>query len=146
MTFLLYILVGKLDPKVVQLQELSTYRELQDEIYDTSLRLSNRISRGKSIGASNYAVMVEGISLPLVHFSQECNYSETHGGNIMNDDNTALHIAIHRTLYKDSLSHFFSAHEESSELPIDYGVIFAGLPYRFSDISAARQQVTLEEE
>lgn len=141
LTFLMYIVVGKLDPKILQLQELSLYGELQDEIYDFSLRLSNCISRGKSVGASNYAIMAESMPFPIVHFSQECNHIKTHGGNIMNDENTDIHVPIHLTIYKDSLANFFSLNtQESSDLPIDYGVIFAGLPYRFSDITATRQQ------
>lgn len=145
LTFLVYMVVGKLDPKILQSQELSFHSELRDEIYDFSLRLSNCISGGNSIGASNYAVMTENMPFPIVHFSQECDHRDTHGGNIMNDENTDVHIPIHHTLYKNSLANFFWGDiQESGELPIDYGVIFAGLPYRFSDIIAMRNQERAE--
>jgi hypothetical protein len=145
LTFLLYIRVGKLDPKILQMQGLSMNQELWDEIYNCSLQLSNCISGGRSIGASNYAVMTEHMSFPMVHFSQKCEYGEIHGGNIMNDDNSDIHIPIHRTLYKDSLLHFFwISTQESRELPVDYGIIYTGLPYRFSDITETRNQERID--
>lgn len=146
LTYLLHIIVWKLDSKILIYQEISQHISLFDELYLFSLNLSNCISGGKSIGASNYAVMSTDTALPVVHFSQKCTNNETCGTNIMNDQNTDIRIELNRTLYKNSLLDLLWVDTKKVvELPVDYGVIFTGLEYRFSEIEAIREQKKYEE-
>lgn len=145
-TYLLHIATWKLDPKVLIYQELASHPSLFDELYLFSLELSNCISSGKSIGASNYAVMVTKNPLPIVHFSQRNKLKNSHYENIMNDDNTDIRRDMSHILYKDTILNFLWWDSRlTEELPLDYGVIFTGLEYRFSDIESVRDQKQNEE-
>ncbi len=101
-----HILIGKLDTKTLMDREFPLSDVLFDMLYTFSLKLSNCISGGKSVGgANNCVVMMSGHSLPIVHFSQKCIHSKTHE-NIMDDQNTDIHRCINKIIYKDSLLSF----------------------------------------
>lgn len=145
-TYLLYIVTSKLDPKILIYQELSSHQLLFEELYNFSLELSNCISSGKSIGASNYAVMVTKNPLPIVHFLQRNKQKNSHYENIMNDNNTDIRRDMSRIIYKDTILNFLWWDSWSiEELPLDYGIIFTGLEYRFSEIESIRNQKQNEE-
>lgn len=70
LAFLLYVTIGKLDPKTLSERELPLDHPLFEELYNFSLRISNCIS--ESIGASNnYAVMLPDIAIPIAYLSQK---------------------------------------------------------------------------
>lgn len=139
LSFLLYAITGKLDPKTLTESELAVDHPLFNEIYWLSLRLSNCISRGKSIGAStNYTVMMPDNSMPTVFFSQNsplCLEGEKNSGT----------EAMDWALYKGTLKDFLWMDEvNNQELPLDYGVIFTGINYKFSEIESTRELVKKE--
>lgn len=147
LTFLSHILVKKLDMNTLLDREFPMGDTLFDQLYIFSLRLSNCISGGKSVGwASNCVVMMPGISLPIAHFSEKCIHTNSHE-NILDEENDDIHRCINTILYKDSLLSFLWKNTlETTELPIDYGVIFTGMEYRFADIEATREERKYEEE
>jgi hypothetical protein len=147
MTFLTHILTLKLDTKTLVGREFPMEKTLFDEVYVSSLRLSNCIGGGSSVGgSSNCVAMTSGLSLPMVHFSQKCLHTNTHE-NIMDEETNDIHRCINTVLYKDSLLSFLGKNTTIiEELPIDYGVIFTGLEYRFADIEATREQRQYEED
>ena len=147
LTFLTHILTDKLDTKTLVDREFPIESALFDEIYIASLRLSHCIWGGRSVcGASNCLVMTSGLALPMVHFSQKCNHTNTHE-NIMDEGNSDIHRCINTLLYQDSvLSFLWKDTTTIDELPIDYGVIFTGVGYRFADIEATREQRQYEED
>ena len=65
----------------------------------------------------------------------------------MDEENNDIHRCINTLLYKDSLLSFLWKDTTTiEELPIDYGVIFTGVGYRFADIEATREQRQYEED
>ncbi|MBC7503417.1 hypothetical protein H7169_00395 [Candidatus Gracilibacteria bacterium] len=147
LTFLMHIITGKLDLQNSTNTGLILDKDLFDVIYKFSLDLSSTISPVKSIGgASNYAVMIADNPLPIVHFSQKCIHNGLYAQNIMNDENTDIHRCINHGFYKDSLLNFLGAeNNDNLEFPLDYGIIFTGLEYRFSEIESMREKIKREE-
>ncbi len=147
LTFLIHTLVKQLDIKTLVGREFPIDPILFDTLYNSSLRLSSCISWGKSAGgSSNYIVMAHNYALPIVHVSQKCEHRNLHE-NIMDEENTDIHRCINTVIYRDSLLNFLWKDPLwIDELPIDYGVIFTGLEYRFADIEATREQRVYEEE
>ena len=134
LTFLIHVIIEKLDKDILTTRELSLIDEvLFDELYSFSLELSACISEGKSIGsASNYTVMLPDNALPIVYLSE--GSSPTH----MSD----------RLIRKDTLPDFLWIERSATvrELPLDYGVIFTGIEYNFSELERAREQISKENE
>lgn len=147
LTFLLHIVIWKLDPKILIYQEIATQPVLFDELYNLSLELSHCISGWKSVGASNYAVMATHNVFPMVHFSNRPTWSRSSGENIMNEENTDIRRDMNHVIYKDSLFNFLWIDSSKlEEFPLDYGVIFTGFEYRYSDIESTREQKKHEED
>ncbi len=146
LTFLTHILTGKLDMGTLVGREFPLEGSLFDEVYVSSLYLSHCIGGGQSVGgASNCLAMTSGLALPMVHFSQKCLHTDTHE-NIMDAESNDIHRCINTVIYQDSLLSFLGREDRSiGELPIDYGVIFTGLGYRFADMEATHEQRQHEE-
>ena len=147
LTFLTHMLTGQLDTKTLVGWEFFMESSLFDEIYTSSLLLSNCIWGGKGIsGSSNCVVMTSGLALPMVHLSQKCTHTDMHE-NIIDEGTNDIHRCFNTILYKDSLLNFLWKDDTTiNELPIDYGVIFTGVGYRFADIEATREQRQYEED
>ena len=103
--------------------------DIFEEIYILSLEISQIISEGKSVGASNYTSMISDTSCPTVHFLWELRPWEP------------------RYHYKDSFLHFlWIPMDPDEDIPLDYWVIFTGLEYRFRETEDTREQQKLEEQ
>ncbi len=149
LTFLIYSVTKKLDLHTLVQKEIPEDHPLFEELYAFSLELSHCISQGKSIGGgSNYAVMVRNISCPIVYISEKNTLNYASNVIIENDslpDNT-LPI-IDKILYKGNILDFLWIEVPSIwELPLDYGILFTGLGYRFSDIESTRDNERSTEE
>lgn len=140
LTFLLHIIIGKLNIKTLINGELPMDQSCFDELYHFSLRLSHGISQGKSTGASNnYAVMIPDNSLPIIYLSQEDTFHHT------SDENIGIHSPISTGIHKDTLKNFlWMSDVKMQELPLDYGVIFTGMEHTFSEIESTRELVKKE--
>ncbi|MFA6090357.1 MAG: hypothetical protein WC774_01115 [Candidatus Gracilibacteria bacterium] len=135
LTFLIHTIARKFDTKILSSRELSIIEKtLFDELYDFSLGLSDCISQGKSIGnANNYVAMLPAHSLPIVYLSGNRNLDDK--------DSSSIDIVTH----KDTLLHFLGINNNSlDELPLDYGVIYTGMEYTFSEIESMRERVKKE--
>lgn len=135
LAYLLCLVTNKINVESLTDNKLLEINPAFNEIYILSLEISNRISNGKSIGASNYAVMVNENSLPIVHFSKK-NLQQ----NSVEEENDNIE---HNTIYKGKIVDFLWISQDSlalDELPIDYWIIFAWLGYRFFEIEATREQ------
>ena len=65
----------------------------------------------------------------------------------MDEGTNDVHRCLNTILYKDSLLNFLWKDDTTiDELPIDYGVIFTGVGYRFADIEATHEQRQYEED
>ena len=142
-TFLLYILVEKLDIQLLIKNELQGESEIFNQLYLSSLELSNIISHGNSIGASNYAIMLPNNPLPIIHYSQKSLPKD------LSVDQKDLHVKTlpNQTIYKNSLLKFLWLEKNwSQELQIDYGILFTGLTYRFDEIISTRENLKNEKQ
>lgn len=127
---LMYAIIGKIRTEILLDRELPMEEKyLFDEIYQLSLELLTCISKEKSVGsASNYTLLLTGNSLPTVHFSEK-----------------TPHSPIEDVTRKDTLLGFLGIDNQTiQKLPLDYGVIFTGMEYTFSDIEAIREQTKKE--
>ncbi len=138
---LMYMMISKIDSKTVQNGQLSIDDTMFEEIYHLSLHISYYISGGKSTsGASNYVVMQEDNSLPIVHLSQKYRSDDKH--TTPEEDG---YSEENQAIYKDSLLRFLWKESlKLDELPIDYGVIFTGLEYRFSQIESTIEKIKMD--
>lgn len=141
LSFLLHLVTGKLDVKTLANRELPFDHPLFDEIYRLSLHLSNRLSQGKSVGASNFAIMMPENPLPIVYFWKK------HTLNTLSDTEADATTPSQKRsadtdIYKDTLLHFLWIHDTPpiKELPLDYGVIFTGLEHTFDEIESMRER------
>ena len=131
LTFLLHAVVGKISGDILMDRGLSTDQiPLFDELYNFSLELSNCISQGKNIGnANNYTTMLPDNPLPIVYFSA-------------NKPPSPVDVVIR----KDTLPVFLGMDSATiQELPLDYGVIFTGMEYIFSDMESMRARAMHEQ-
>ncbi len=80
---------------------------LFEELHALSLDIANGISSEKNTsGASNYAIMVPGVSCPIIYLSEKNNLNRTSGTYKKNDLTNDVFLVADKTLYKDTLSHF----------------------------------------
>lgn len=162
LTYLVHILVGKLTPEDLADRDAFMEKPIFEELHAFSLSLSKRISKGKSTGATNYAVMATDDPLPVVYFSRKkLEASSERSGE---EDSPREAPSSHR----DGLMHFLhvedrqknafsaafpqeaerrkTAREPARELPIDYGVLFTGIEYTFSEIESIRERIRMDNE
>lgn len=101
-----------------------------DKLFALSLDISRCLSASGITGsASNYTIMQKDNCNPTV-----CLW------------NWDLHES-QKAHYKGSLSWFLGITQENTpEIPLDYGVIYTGLSYRFSDILSMRTQEKIRED
>ncbi len=130
---------GEVDAKSFNTQELSKEHPLLESLFQMSLKLSQCIAWGKSIGSgSNYTVLLSSVSSPVVilcekHDSHEKENTTMTEQNGLNTTNTPT--------YKDTLLNFLDISSTPNwEVPLDFGVIFTGLEYRFDAIEAKRKE------
>lgn len=102
--------------------ELELDWELFERVFDLSQSISCILSASWAIGsASNYTIMQRGVSSPIIY--------------IWTPYDTATHTVYH----KGVLSDFFGISEQGRDsIPLDYGVIYTWLPYRFTDLLSKR--------
>lgn len=106
LTFLLHITTGKFDTKILVDREIPINQPCFDDLYEFSLHLSHCISKGKSTGASNYAVMMVDNPLPAICLSRK-NIVSPSGDECTTDDQCVKSSHLTNTvIYKDTLSNF----------------------------------------
>jgi len=140
LTYLLYIVTGKLDPKVLKGWEFSVDDPIFNELYCSTLNLSHCISLGKSTGASNFTVMIPNTSLPVVYISKK--NAINHTDDICTTDNDMKTISSSETaVYKNVITNFLWMDNAANwELPLDYGIIFTGMEYNmFGEIELKKE-------
>lgn len=107
-----------------------------ETVYKFSLQLSNCISEGRGINSSNYGIMLPSTPLPIVYFSGKDIIQKAVSSEIEKD---------HDTLHKDTLLNFLGIKNDTiQEIPLDYGVIFTGMKYRFSEITSMHESLKNE--
>ncbi len=138
-TYLLHMIVGLLDPKIIRDNELSVDDPIFNELYTFSKKLLDCISGGKSTGASNYAIMVPSNPLPVVCLSKYRVDAIT--PSVAEDD--VFHIPQSTVFYTDTIERFLWLWNGIiRELPIDYGIIFTGVEYNMmSEIKSKKEGV-----
>lgn len=84
--------------------------------------------------------MIPAMQLPIIHFSERKNFiPHVHEGVIVGTSNQD--ILPNRNIYKNTLFQFLGINPGSlSEIPLDYGVIFTGMGYTFTDIESTRER------
>ena len=144
LTYLIYIVTGKLDSQILKNWELSVNHPIFNELYCSSLNLSHCISLGKSTGASNFTVMIPDASLPIVYISEKNTVNHM-------DEVCAMSAGVWISstgvaIYKDVITNFLWVDNEViRELPLDYGVIFTGMEYNmFGEIESKKEWVKRE--
>jgi hypothetical protein len=147
LTYLIHVIADKINHKISEEWWLIVDSVLFEELYLFSLELSNCISQGKSIGGgSNYAVMVPQTGLPIIYLSKKNNLDHANDTRKEKDVITWGLQAVDITLYKGMLLDFLGITDSSiRELPLDYGIIFTGLEYRFDEIESTREHQKNEE-
>ncbi len=140
LAYMVYIISWKLDPSDFRQGEFSEDHPLFEEIYTFSLTLSHYISWEKSIGGgSNYAVMLGRCASPIVYFSGK-NPVSSEDEHERNESRDFLqNVKPDMTLYKDTLEHFLGTPSLLPwEFPLDYGILFMGVEYRFGEMEKTR--------
>ncbi len=140
LTYVVYIISWKLDPSDFEQGELREDHPLFEELYIFSLTLSHYISWEKSIGGwSNYAVMLGRSISPIVYFSAKNPVSSKDEYERDGSRDFLQHVRTDMTLYKDTLEHFLGISSIIPwEFPLDYGILFMGVEYRFWETEKAR--------
>lgn len=103
-----------------------------NEVYELSLAISQGLSNGNSIGSTNYTVLLEWAH-PFVCFPWSS----------WDQINTAapLDEKITHILPKPIAEFFHLPQASERHLPIDYGVIFTGQSFSFSEILARQRRI-----
>lgn len=147
LSYVSYILSWKIGLSDFEEGEFLKDNPLFEELYLFSLNLSHCISWERSIGSgSNYAVMLGKSMSPIVYFSGKTPISSE--GENQSATNADFWEASKPdlTLYKDTLEHFLGiAPLSESEFPLDYGILFTGIEYRFNEIEQSRWQIDNDE-
>ncbi len=140
LSILVYTITQKIDIWTLKNFELNEDHPFFEELYLFSLELSNVISQWNSIWwGSNYAMMIANHPLPIVYLSQINNQNVSNDTRLENTTPWVL-SAVDTTLYKDTLLHFLWMESLLGwELPLDYGILYTGLEYRFDTIESTRE-------
>jgi hypothetical protein len=140
LTFLTHILTDQIDIETLIEWEFPLDTAIFDQIYSSSLSLTHCIWGGQSVWwANNYLAMRSGLALPMIHFSQKCLHTDRHE-DIIDIESHDIHRCVNTLIYQDTLLDFLWKDTTMiKELPIDYGVIFTGLEYRFADMEAGHE-------
>ena len=131
LTYLLHLMTG--DITSTDLLDFGTLeaKPVFGRLYAFSMKLSQEVLHGKDLWATNYVVMNEGESLPIVHLFQ----------------NPCVDTPKQNDTFRDSLSRFLGISlGDIHKLPVHYGVIFSWIRYDADEADAIREQTKKENE
>ncbi len=145
LTVMASCIAGEVDAKSFKAQGLSTESPLLESLFQMSLELSRCIAGNNSIGSgSNYTILLSAVSSPTIILWEK--YSSHGEGNVpiteqgISDESTT-------PIYKNTLLNFLGITSIPHwEVPLDFGIIFTGLEYRFDEIDSKRKEIREDEE
>lgn len=130
LAYIISIISQKVDISLADTdREIALEKALFEEVYILSQQIWVYLSVTGTIGsASNRTIMQRNNPHPTVHFWERWDAKK------------------HKTLYHDTIRKFIGIDQwDHMALPLDYGVIFTGLTYRFKNIISTRKQDTKKE-